>query len=1332
MKLFIVLIGLFVACNCKSQEYFFRKYVTGSINGKILDVFDDSLNNRIYVGGDFTNFAGLNIKGIVCLDRTTLTVINTFTPNISKSTGTVSVNSITVKNNSVYFSGNFDNINGTTRNYIAAVNSSNGSLEIWNPLVNGQVNSIICTPNDIIIAGAFTTVNSILRPDIAAINPLTGILNLAFNANTNNVGSIFKLEFKNNSIYSLATSVIIYNGISRNRIAKLNANNGQINSSWNLSNSYVNDFCILNSYLHAVGQFTNSLSIPVKVCKIDTTSGFCTYPAVNKYNNFPNPSSCGFSTTLFPINDLKKCAVFEDISVYSAPTDNYAGEPLGIYATTHFYSTYVYNNYSNTTPGCSLGSDFRLENIGYKISDGFLSSTICSPFIHERFTFMKSSKDLLFVYNSTGYGFECYFPLPHLPASISGNSVVCAGKNNVTYTIPKYKYTKKYIWNYSGTGVSIIVNDTSAMLNFATNATSGILNVHCIGSTARANPCEGYTSFLFSDSVSLPITVNPIPSVNAGPDITLNCANNKVGILNGTVTTIGVLNGWYNPSNVYFDNNLSTTLINKPQGKYVLSSTITATGCSWRDTAYVAVDTLKPNLLMPVVTNTRLSCSNPSINLNASSSTPGVIYNWTNSNGYTSSNPALISTNSPTIPISVMAYSLNLLNPLNGCSNTGSVTLLLDTVHPKYGLGVSTIGAKISCAATTATITGISGEPKAKLYWNGTGLPINSPNPVAVNLPTTYTLMAKDTVNGCEAFFNYVVLADTAKPIINPLPFLKYLTCDTTLVTLNATSPSISTTFTWTPPTGSDLPNPSFVSMVGTYTLNATDVFNGCTRSRNLLVIVDTLKPNITTNVDSVKLTCSLLSYSLNAISTATPITINWIGGGGYTSSNPATITNQGFYTTEIKNTFNGCSNNKIIKVSIDSTKPYIVPFTSSLTVNCSYTTAVLSGTTIPSSKYVLSWDGISTLGMSNPSIASTPGAYTFTALDTVTGCKSIRILNLNYQPNLALNLSNDTTICFGSSANLQVNPIGGTSSFNYIWSNGATTNSITVSPFDTTKYVVTIIDNAGCIGKDSTIVFVPNPLQDSSKTFLPCDPSSPFGQIQIYPYGGIPPYLFAIGSSTYQSSNVFPNLILSTYTINIKDNLGCQSTSTVTIDNSSLRPEPNFLITTKMFKSDTFVVVDISNPRPDSVQWIFPSTCTVIDKSNPFSPIITHSDTGTFAINLKAFFGTCEMNKLKTIHVGAIDSAFANSFNNNGIESILLYPNPNNGQFNVEIKLYKKQTFALFIYDANGIEKYRQTINDNNYFNQLININPVTPGTFIIKVIAEYDAKQKPFIISN
>lgn len=218
--------------------------------------------------------------------------------------------------------------------------------------------------------------------------------------------------------------------------------------------------------------------------------------------------------------------------------------------------------------------------------------------------------------------------------------------------------------------------------------------------------------------------------------------------------------------------------------------------------------------------------------------------------------------------------------------------------------------------------------------------------------------------------------SDTAKPIINPLTSNKYLTCDTTQVTLNATSPSVNTTFTWTPPVGAILPNPSFVTNAGTYTLNAVDITNGCSRSRNMTVIVDTIKPTIATNVDSVQLSCSILSYSLNANTTSSPVTINWTGTGGYTSSNPATITNQGFYTATIKNTFNGCLTNKLIKVSIDSTKPYIVPFANNFQVNCSYPSTILNGSTIPANKYVLSWDGVSGFNSVNPVTVTTPGTY--------------------------------------------------------------------------------------------------------------------------------------------------------------------------------------------------------------------------------------------------------------------------------------------------------------------------------------------------------------------
>jgi hypothetical protein len=1282
ISLFIL---LFVGTLGNAQQQFTQIFST-ALNGEINIVYDDTLNGKLYVGGEFVITGEKNY--LLCVDRNTGAIINTFAPNITSGWAN-SVSKILVHNGVVYFSGRFTQVGGQTRSNYAAVDANTGALLSWYPNIGGSVDCWAVYNNNILIGGGFVTVNGLSRPKFASIST-TGVVN---SYSINVLGSTVEdIIVVNHNIY-LAGYFIQVNGQNRMGVAKVNAVSGVLNS-WNPNPDQTpTDIEIYKNRVYFLGGAVSTVGGQNQkyMAVVDTINGNL---ITNNANVFlPDNDNWQYFTS------TAEFAVFADTVITVA--NDFTNDRFWMYGAQSL-----------------LAGVAKIGNLGTS------SALVCGT---SEFEFVKGNGKRLYssyrcygtYHNSPGNRvLMAYCPLPKLSNFTTSTSTLCAGTKNVNYSIPATNYVDSYLWTYSGTGATITQNNNSVSINFSNSATSGTLSVQLVSncnSTVR--------------KVTTPITVNPIPSVNAGPDLTSNCTNNKVVILNGSSSVIN--NEWTGPSSFY-NNNLSIPVINPAQGNYILSSTITATGCNWRDTAYVAVDTLKPNLTMPVIANTRLCCTNPSVNLYASSLTSGVTYTWSNNNGYTSNNPAIINTTSPVIPVNNMTYSLTIKNPNNGCVNNGSITLLLDTVHPTFGLGVSTVGAKISCIATSASINGISGVSKAKLYWNGGSLPSNSPNPATVTIPTTYTLMANDTVNGCKSYVNYAVLADTAKPHINPLPASKYRTCDTNQVKLNATSPSVNTTFTWTPPIGATLPNPSFVTNSGNYTLNAIDVTNGCSRTRNLLVIVDTLKPNLTTNVDSVKLSCSVLSYSLNANSTSSPVTINWSGIGGYTSLNPATITNQGFYTATIKNTFNGCNTSKLIKVSIDSTKPYIIPFSNNFQINCSYTTAILIGATIPSTKFVLSWQGSSGFNSTNPAIVKTAGTYTFTALDTVTGCQSIKVVNLNYQPNLVINAGNDTTICFGSSANLKVSSIGGTPSFNYTWSNGGISNSTIVTPNNTASYIVTVSDNAGCIGKDTVLVIVPALIQDSSKTFLPCDPNFPFGQIQTYPYGGMPPYQFAVGSGTFQTSNVFANLPLDTYTINIKDNLGCTKSSTVSIDNSSLRPEPNFLITTNMSKTDTFVVVDISNPRPDSVQWVFPPTCSIINYTNPFSPIIINSDTGMFVMNLKAFFGTCEMNKSKLVHIGKIDPTLANSFNNKGIESITLYPNPNSGQFNVEVKLFKKQTFAILIYDASGIEKYRQTINESSYFNQLINMSPIATGPYILKVVAQYDAKQKAFIISQ
>jgi hypothetical protein len=253
----------------------------------------------------------------------------------------------------------------------------------------------------------------------------------------------------------------------------------------------------------------------------------------------------------------------------------------------------------------------------------------------------------------------------------------------------------------------------------------------------------------------------------------------------------------------------------------------------------------------------------------------------------------------------------------------------------------------------------------------------------------------------------------------------------------------------------------------------------------------------------------------------------------------------------------------------------------------------------------------------------------------------------------------------------------------------------------------------------------------DSAKAFQPCDPNNPNGQIQAYGTGGIPPYSFAMSGGNFQSSGIFAGLNFGTYQLLIRDSLGCSTTFSAVIDSSSILPSPDFLLSTTEIKGDTFVLVDISNPRPDSVHWILPANCSVIN-SDPFAPHIIHADTGAFQITMMAWFGDCQMQITKNVTVIWPDTSFANSNNNNGIADLTLYPNPNTGQFTVDITLYKKQTLAIFIFDDIGNEVMRLPYAATDHVSANVQMTNAAPGSYVLKVIAEYDSRNRTFLISQ
>ncbi len=97
--------------------------------------------------------------------------------------------------------------------------------------------------------------------------------------------------------------------------------------------------------------------------------------------------------------------------------------------------------------------------------------------------------------------------------------------------------------------------------------------------------------------------------------------------------------------------------------------------------------------------------------------------------------------------------------------------------------------------------------------------------------------------------------------------------------------------------------------------------------------------------------------------------------------------------------------------------------------------------------------------------------------------------INLWDYTNLYINTTPDTTINCATLATIGITDLGGFAPYNIVWSNGDTTEMITVSPLITTTYYVTVIALCDTVNSDSITVFVNGPEANAGP-----DKSVPYG----------------------------------------------------------------------------------------------------------------------------------------------------------------------------------------------------------------------------------------------
>ncbi|MEI6696270.1 MAG: gliding motility-associated C-terminal domain-containing protein [Bacteroidota bacterium] len=177
---------------------------------------------------------------------------------------------------------------------------------------------------------------------------------------------------------------------------------------------------------------------------------------------------------------------------------------------------------------------------------------------------------------------------------------------------------------------------------------------------------------------------------------------------------------------------------------------------------------------------------------------------------------------------------------------------------------------------------------------------------------------------------------------------------------------------------------------------------------------------------------------------------------------------------------------------------------------------------------------------------AATTGNY-WVKVTTQSGCKASDTVHLTINPLPIITTKNDT-ICIGDTANLFASGAN-----SYIWSNGLTSQTISVHPTITTNYNVIATSNAGC--KDSsfaTALVHQLPIIDITPPQTVCEGNA----ATLTASGGIY-YLWDNGKST-ATINVNPSINTS-FNVEVTDTNGCKND---TLTSVSVIPNPIAIIT--------------------------------------------------------------------------------------------------------------------------------------------------------------------------
>lgn len=196
-------------------------------------------------------------------------------------------------------------------------------------------------------------------------------------------------------------------------------------------------------------------------------------------------------------------------------------------------------------------------------------------------------------------------------------------------------------------------------------------------------------------------------------------------------------------------------------------------------------------------------------------------------------------------------------------------------------------------------------------------------------------------------------------------------------------------------------------------------------------------------------------------------------------------------------------------------------------------------------------------------------------------------------------------------------------------------------------------------------------------------------------------------------------------YQLELRDLKGCISKDEIRIDVANDLLKSNFLMVPEAYAGDSVIIIDISWPLPTNISWNFGAEADVLYNGQDWA-VVKFKEEGVYTIGMTAQLGGCSDSREQLIKIiEKEESAEGGRIVTSVFKNVMIYPNPNNGQFSVGIELNESLPVSVEIMSLNSNRPIlTEQLSGSNRYIQNYKLLNLAKGIYFVFIKAGSDTK--------